>query len=335
MSDQPANVRSGKATVKARNQPRPVEHGWIAVATPGADLPAALAGSEAPERVLRAVDDLNAVIESLWRWIRDVHVDVLAPRAAGDEAPPRPALPFEPIAWKKGAFHDLLGDDARLRACDDQLKALSRMAEDLARHQGSQPTWLDDGYRRFMDRAVILSSSLHGLETEIWNRLASIDPLTGLETRPAMARRLNMEFERHARTGQPACVAVVDLDGFKDINDTHGHAAGDTVLRSVASLLVANLRPYDAVFRYGGDEFVICLPNADIRTAWAVLERLRRKMWRWAVPVKDQVTVQTTLSIGVASLARNGAGGPDLDRADAALYEAKRLGRNTVVISAD
>jgi len=145
-----------------------------------------------------------------------------------------------------------------------------------------------------------------------------------------MARKLAVERERQARNRQPCCVALIDLDFFKEINDTHGHKAGDTVLRSLASLLAVSIRPYDEVFRYGGDEFVVCLPNADTRAAWAIVERLRLRVARWSIPLRGDDRVRMTVSVGVAPLDHDRDVEAALEAADAALYAAKRNGRNCV-----
>jgi diguanylate cyclase (GGDEF)-like protein len=305
--------------------------GWIPVATPGPDFPAAIAGSDAPEKILRAVDDLRALMTSVWHWVRDVHLDMLNRRTL-PAAVPEPPPAFDISLWSRGSFHSILHDEPRVQATGERLIALQREAQRLAEAAGGRPNLLSAEYARFFDHIIAFNTDLHELQAEVWNRLASIDPLTGLATRPAMFKRLTIEGERHARTHQPCCLAILDLDNFKDINDTHGHGAGDTVLRSIASLLAASVRPYDAVFRFGGDEFVLCLPNADLRTAWAIVERLRRKVAAWAVPLRDGVVLNTTLSIGVAPMRSDTSARVALEVADAALYAAKRAGRNTVVV---
>jgi diguanylate cyclase (GGDEF)-like protein len=144
-----------------------------------------------------------------------------------------------------------------------------------------------------------------------------------------------MECERHERGRQPCCVAVIDLDGFKPVNDTHGHTAGDVVLRSIAALLAAGVRPYDEVFRYGGDEFVLCLPSTDPRAAWAVVERLRLRIANWSIPLKSGSSLRMTVSIGVAPLTTDRGVEATLDLADKALYRAKRNGRNGICVLSD
>ena len=106
--------------------------------------------------------------------------------------------------------------------------------------------------------------------------LATVDLLTGALNRQALLGRLEEELERAARYQRPCSIVLVDLDHFKRVNDTHGHAAGDAVLREVASVLISNVRGVDLVGRYGGEEFMIVMPETDADAAAASAEKLRR-----------------------------------------------------------
>ncbi len=160
---------------------------------------------------------------------------------------------------------------------------------------------------------------------------ASRDALTGLWNRAGILKILERELDRGYREGRPVAVVLADLDHFKRINDTLGHLAGDTALREVTQRLLSSVRPYDAVGRYGGEEFLIVLPGCDSDTAWSLAERLRQGIAAERTDV-DGTAIQITLSLGVAIAA--GQAEPDavalLRVADAALYEAKRGGRNRV-----
>jgi diguanylate cyclase (GGDEF)-like protein len=130
-----------------------------------------------------------------------------------------------------------------------------------------------------------------------------------------------------------ACL-LLDIDHFKRINDTHGHAAGDAVLRQLADLLKRTSRVEDLVFRYGGEEFAAVLPNASARAAVQIADRIRSVVEKYSFLWESQ-TIPVTLSIGVANL--NGAEKDSqalIENADAALYQAKKSGRNRVVVAA-
>jgi diguanylate cyclase (GGDEF)-like protein len=134
---------------------------------------------------------------------------------------------------------------------------------------------------------------------------------------------LARELLRAARSGQPLSLVMLDIDHFKQVNDTHGHHAGDTVLQRVGRQLSEECRSSDLVSRYGGEEFAILLPETDIEQAYALAERLRVAI---AIDADD---FRVTASFGVASCPDHGSGPAELvQAADAALYRSKRLGRN-------
>jgi len=168
--------------------------------------------------------------------------------------------------------------------------------------------------------------------TEVWT-LATVDQLTGVHNRQAILAELEKEIDRAARYGHQLSVVMVDLDHFKRLNDSHGHAAGDLMLRQVADILRTNLRTVDVVGRYGGEEFLVVLPETDVDAAASLAEKLRRLVGRHEVVMADGYRAAATLSAGVAG----GFGGHlDLEAlvrdADNAMYSAKALGRDQVYV---
>ncbi|ATJ81515.1 GGDEF domain-containing protein [Halomonas beimenensis] len=157
--------------------------------------------------------------------------------------------------------------------------------------------------------------------------LARHDELTGLLNRRAGLARLDEEIARTHRHDIPLCVAICDLDHFKQINDRHGHGVGDEALAAVAEVMQSELRRYDVLARLGGEEFLVILPGATLSEAERSIERLRRRLveTRLASP-----GLSLTLSAGLAALKEGDAGDALLERADRALYRAKREGRNRV-----
>jgi len=165
---------------------------------------------------------------------------------------------------------------------------------------------------------------------------ATYDKLTGVSNRQALVVNLFAEVERSNRYERPLSVAFVDIDHFKNVNDTYGHAAGDLVLRAVAQTLKANLRASDQVGRYGGEEFMLLLTETDVEEGANLTEKLRNLVARQKVAVAEGQDLSVTISIGIAG----GKGGKlrsdDLVRdADAAMYSAKSLGRNQTYIFAE
>jgi len=160
------------------------------------------------------------------------------------------------------------------------------------------------------------------------------DPLTGLYNRRYLAEMLDREIRRAARAEQPLGILMLDLDHFKKFNDTYGHEAGDVVLRETASFLVRSIRAEDFVCRYGGEEFVIVLPTADLRVAGLRAEGIRSRLRELVVMHQGRSLGVVTVSIGVAALPQHGTSQQQvLKAADAALYRAKKAGRDRVVLA--
>jgi two-component system, cell cycle response regulator len=166
--------------------------------------------------------------------------------------------------------------------------------------------------------------------------LAVTDPLTGLHNRRYLDSHLQSLFDRAVARRRPLSVMILDIDRFKEVNDTWGHDGGDAVLREVASRLRRNLRGIDLVCRYGGEEFAIVMPETDLQIARRVAERIRLEIAGAPFPVgANAETVTITTSIGVAGLLQ-----PQdtiealVKRADMALYQAKSAGRNRVAAPA-
>jgi len=197
------------------------------------------------------------------------------------------------------------------------------------------------GYHRTLRRQVELQQALESRHAELESasqsneearrklqKLAETDPLTGAFNRRELMHRLD------AFSG-PAALVLFDVDHFKDINDSHGHHVGDRVLVDLVSLVHKSLRDHDILARVGGEEFVIVLGGADLARARSIAERMRRRIEAHRIVVGEH-TVKLTVSVGIATRAAGmTARAADLLRsADAALYQAKRKGRNRIEVAA-
>ena len=198
----------------------------------------------------------------------------------------------------------------------------------------------------FLDRRVIASDDLGVLEAiadlavvacrnaeayDVVRTAASTDALTGLLNHGAMQVRVREEIARAARDGQPLCCVLIDLDDFKRVNDELGHPAGDALLRRVADALREEVRPYDQVARYGGDEFVLVLPGTEEGVARAVAERVRERVLNGA-PQLDGSSIGNC-SLGVSSWELPMSADDLLAAADRALLLAKRTGKARVAVA--
>jgi diguanylate cyclase (GGDEF)-like protein len=178
-----------------------------------------------------------------------------------------------------------------------------------------------------MLKAVADQAAVAVNKAQLWD-MAVTDSLTGLYVRRYFIVKLQEEIHRAERYNKPLSVVMVDLDRFKKINDTYGHDAGDRALKTISQFFQKNIRDIDAIGRYGGEEFVMLIPDADKKAAFCLAERLRKELAK----VKLEDLPPITISLGIATYPSDGT---DIDelikKADAAMYEAKRKGRNRAV----
>ncbi len=235
---------------------------------------------------------------------------------------------------------------------DEAVQGRALQQVDLARRDG----WhIDEGWRRRKDGSRYwcqsLVSALEEKTGEVTGfsvvlrdvterkstgdeirRLLITDQLTGVSNRARFFELAEAEFARWKRFRQPLSALMVDIDHFKRVNDTYGHAAGDEVLKQVAISLQTGLRSIDVIGRLGGEEFAILLPSIDLQGAEMVADRLRRAVAGLS-PVADGTAIPVTVSLGVAEIASDAREFDSLLKAaDAALYGAKQGGRNKVVV---
>lgn len=177
----------------------------------------------------------------------------------------------------------------------------------------------------------IENAKFHG-ET---HRLAINDALTGLNNRRYFDKVLPQEYERALRDGLPFSLIMIDVDNFKSFNDTHGHHFGDRVLATIGRVLRKTIRNIDFAFRYGGEEFVVILPETDLDNAHKVAERIRVRVINESRKLlRNQADLPVTVSMGISSYPRDAACSITLlAMADQLLYQAKRTGRNRVLVS--
>lgn len=281
-----------------------------------------------PADILRALD---AAIEEQGRWATRWHralVCGLPP--AEDVVADRSEELTEFGRWHAAHRGDpLLSQDA-VRELWEAYEAMHQAARIVARDGvGGQVPPRD--YDAAVDKADAFLMRARRIRDAFRKAVSDLDPLTGLSNRTTMNAELAAEYERAVRTGTPCCLALSDIDHFKKVNDTYGHAVGDQVLAAAAGRFLSRMRPYDMIYRYGGEEFLVCLPNADRETAEAVLERLRAALSDRLIPLEDGQMLAVTSSFGFAEIDGDTALKAVIERADRALYRAKQSGRNRVL----
>lgn len=184
-----------------------------------------------------------------------------------------------------------------------------------------------DNFANALDR---LRLEISALERELEDSLFNHDSLTGAITRFGILPTLREQQELVKRQAQLCCIAMVDLDNFKAINDLHGHLAGDRVLAESARYLIQHLRPYDKVFRYGGEEFLICMPYTEIESGFDRAKQLNEGLAALTIDIGGKEPIHVSASFGLVPLDPDAPVETSIDRADKAMYAAKSAGRNCV-----
>jgi two-component system cell cycle response regulator len=296
------------------------------------------------------VDDRKASYERITQMLQDEHSVEVEPD------------PNEALFHAAEGNYDLIIVSLRLENFDalrlcSQVRSLERTrgipilaiaeAEDNARLVRG----LEIGVNDYLVRPIDKNELLARVRTQIRKKryterlrdsmqlsieMAITDALTGLYNRRYMESHLNSLIEQAAARGKPLAALVLDIDYFKSVNDNYGHDAGDDVLREFAIRMRKSIRGIDLACRYGGEEFVIVMPDTDMAVATTVAERLRRRIAAEPFAIQQGAkTIEVTISIGISTLDPKSDSALNLlKRADQALYRAKRDGRNRVVAAA-
>jgi diguanylate cyclase (GGDEF)-like protein len=279
----------------------------------------------------RIVQGLSKVVDEHIAWLSQWHQVAFyagAERAARTAAIKAPesflqwyeraelALPDQhPMLKRLGELHEQLHTTAKLvllKAPDDEALPIA-------------------DYEKVLSRFDEFVTALRRMERAFSEAAAGLDPLTGLRTRHGLQEDYDREVTRFKNSGTPFVLAMVDIDHFKQVNDTHGHEGGDRVLAAIANTLLRHIRTYDDAYRMGGEEFLLLLKGLDKTGADNVLERLRAAIARTEIRLPDGGVLRVTASFGYVPVNPKETLEAQLKVADQALYKAKRQGRDKVV----
>ena len=234
-----------------------------------------------------------------------------------------------------GAYHSKLDHYAQTIRATDDISELSALLDDLL-HETQQiqaeTERSREGIIAVRVRAETAEQKVRQLEAELVqaSELVREDQLTGVLNRRGLDEAFERELSRIERNRSPLCAALLDLDNFKRLNDSHGHQAGDRALVHMIEIVKTTVRPHDIVARYGGEEFLILLPDTEIEEAVTVITRLQRNLTTHFF-LHNNEKLLITFSAGVALLMQNETRDSLVERADTALYQAKAAGKNRVI----
>lgn len=189
-----------------------------------------------------------------------------------------------------------------------------------------------DSYDDFINTANEFRVAVQDLQFSMISKICAVDHLTGVWNRYAMSYMLSREHERARRTGNACSLAIMDFDDFKDINDKHGHIAGDNVLKAAMTFITGCMRKYDIIFRYGGDEFLLVFPGTELEHASQLLERLRTDLKDIPINISGNNEIFISVSIGVSIMDGTSTKEESIEFADQALMDAKTRGRDCLCV---
>lgn len=283
--------------------------------------------------LLNALRELDAGVHKHASWLKALHRSLICSsegRAEDmlDDAHCRCQFGL----WYYGQPHPELQGDAGFEVIGRLHKAVHDNARALLFKSRAGDAISPEEYNQFMDLALQFKFEVGKTQTNIINQVCVVDHLTGVWNRSGMLHKLEEEHERMMRSEQTCCICMMDLDNFKLVNDAYGHPGGDLVLQAASSLLNNSLRKYDSVFRYGGEEFLLCLPATTLEDAQVLMERLRSELEMLPIELKDKGVIHVSASFGLALMSPDENVGSTIEHADHALLCAKANGRNQVCI---
>lgn len=241
------------------------------------------------------------------------------------------------LGSQTGRFHENIGRYADVIERADSLESLAGVVREMVEESRTVQSLVKVAQGKLQyeqERATGLSERVVELETEL-RRLSedvSTDQLTKIANRRGLLQAFEAERARQARDGSTLCIGLLDIDNFKKLNDELGHNAGDVALKSLAEVVSKTLRPTDMVARYGGEEFVVLLPNTPVNEGEQILTRLQRSL-SGGLFMHEEKRIFVTFSAGVTAYRPGERIEVALERADEALYEAKRTGKNRTCIN--
>ena len=283
------------------------------------------------ESMRAAVKALEQALYNHEQWSESLHATLICSLAADErDLAPDSHRRCRFGEWYYGEGIIAFGDHAGFQQIEGVHEQMHRYAAALLQASKAGQTIAPESYQHFIDAVRRMRLEIATLKRELEDALYNLDPLTGTPSRIGMLTKLREEQALVGRNLHVCTLAMMDIDHFKAVNDTHGHVVGDKVLIALARYAMDHLRPYDKVFRYGGEEFLLCLPDSDTASGFEVVERLREGIAR--LDHDHGASLRVTVSLGVALLDPKLSVEESIDRADKALYAAKRAGRNRTMI---
>lgn len=232
--------------------------------------------------------------------------------------------------WYYEPTHNALRDHPGFIAIGEQHQRLHQTAIGLINTSNIQIRPAEyDSFANILERMRL---EIDALKHELVEILYKRDPLTGAISRIDMLPTLREQQELAKRQEMPCCLVMMDLDLFKKVNDHYGHLVGDQILAASARFVIERVRPYDKVFRYGGEEFLIFIQQIELKSAYEAIEKIRQGLAQLPIHIGQEEPIYITASFGLTQLDAHSPIAQSIDHADKAMYAAKSAGRNCIKV---
>ncbi|MCW8840828.1 MAG: diguanylate cyclase, partial [Gammaproteobacteria bacterium] len=276
------------------------------------------------EELLASISQLEQAIHNHNEWFEAINRTLLC-RLQLDQRELRPDAHRECRfgQWIYQYAGERLREHPAFRTIEKEHQAMHAAVSAMLHNLDECGAVTADRYDRFANAMKRLRLEINSLKEELQNTLYNLDSLTSANNRIGMLTHLREQRELSRRNNQTFSIVMLDLDHFKMINDRCGHQTGDQVLKTISHYILDNIRPYDRLYRYGGEEFLLSMPQTALDTATAVAERLREGITQLSFGRCNDEPVRITVSFGVAELPPEGDVDVLIQHADKALYNAK------------
>lgn len=283
-----------------------------------------------PQDAHRILQHLDTGLVSVNAWLKSLHSTLIC----GD-LPNTDALASNPThcnfsLWFHNDATPELRQNRMFKKAGKLYTNVHEIGHSLLQKKIHRHPVIAEEYDHFIGLTTEFIDELRNLQFHIINTTCVVDPLTGVWNRHTMNAQLAQELERMIRQKNSCSICMVDIDHFKKVNDSLGHVTGDQVLQAVVQFITKQLRKYDSIFRYGGEEFLLCLPNIIDSQTELMLNRLRSNLEKFSIPLRDGNKISITASFGVTAMNANKSIEETITMADHALLSAKANGRNRV-----
>ncbi|GAB3537916.1 hypothetical protein GCM10027343_02300 [Noviherbaspirillum agri] len=283
------------------------------------------------EQLLNAIAQIDHALDEHEQWHNGMMRTFIA-RIAPDP------VDLSPDAYRHCAFGEwydsaqtwIMKEHPSFVALGEAHQAMHRKAGKLLHRMVENSPILPEEIDEFTNARDRMKLQLQSLRQELLDVVQNRDPLTGARNRVTMLSYLRLQHSLVLRGAQQCAIALIDFDYFKEVNDRYGHQTGDAVLTYAIRMIESMIRPYDRIYRYGGEEFLLCMPNITVNDAIHLAKRLRKAIASNEVDTDDGRSLAVTASFGVAPLGASCSVEESIDKADKALYLAKSRGRNRV-----